>query len=145
MITFQFSRRPGQGTPSGFDLGDIEITGPSRSARSAGQLPDQGMMIFPSLALLLDQLRRPLASGKGSVVFYGVDSSFKARFSVVKGSVTVSDDAGEIGRVAAPDFVAALLAATDGFTAEELVRIPEADPARADLVDAVADFRELAR
>ncbi|MFG3014866.1 hypothetical protein ACGFZB_31455 [Streptomyces cinerochromogenes] len=42
MITVKFTVRPGQGDASGFDLGDMAVTGDFRTADSAGHVPDQG-------------------------------------------------------------------------------------------------------
>ncbi|MET8622481.1 hypothetical protein ABZW30_01750 [Kitasatospora sp. NPDC004669] len=145
MITFNFSRRPSQGTPSGFDLGDIEISGDGSSVSSVGKLPDQGMMIFPSLSLLLDQVRQPVSSGRGTVEFCGVDSSFQVKFTVAKGVVTAVGEQGEIGRMSVPDFIGALLAAVSSFSEGELSRLSEVDPVRDDLACAIADFRRLSR
>ncbi|GAA1075670.1 hypothetical protein [Kitasatospora arboriphila] len=145
MITFKFSRRPAQGSAGGFDLGDIDIIGQISSATSTEKHPDQGMMIFPSVALLLDQLRPAISAGKGVVNFCGVDSSFQARFTVAKGKVSVSGSPGEIGVAPIPEFVDTLISAADEFIETELAGIPGTDPARDDLLAAVADFRELSR
>ncbi|MFF1446649.1 hypothetical protein ACFVYF_00550 [Streptomyces sp. NPDC058274] len=56
MITVQFAVHPGQGAPSGFDLGDIFVTGDLDTADSSGHAPDQGMMIYLSVTQLLDGL-----------------------------------------------------------------------------------------
>lgn len=65
MIKVKFSVRAGQGEPSGFDLGDILVEGERGAANSGGHVPDQGMMIYPSVTLLLDSLRM-LFSGRRS-------------------------------------------------------------------------------
>ncbi|OLZ60737.1 hypothetical protein AV521_44790 [Streptomyces sp. IMTB 2501] len=56
VITVQFTVRPGQGDASGFDLGDMTVTGDLGTADSAGHVPDQGMMIYLSVVQLLDSL-----------------------------------------------------------------------------------------
>ncbi|MEV6057592.1 hypothetical protein [Streptomyces sp. NPDC052107] len=54
MITFQFTVRPGQGDPHGFDMGDMVVTGDFDAVDSVGHVPDQGMMIYLSVVQLLD-------------------------------------------------------------------------------------------
>ncbi|MER5864717.1 hypothetical protein [Kitasatospora sp. NPDC002040] len=144
MIEYRFSIRPDQGSPSGFDLGDMEISGSGGSTSSAGRQPDQGMMIFLSVALLLDQVRHLLSAGRGSVQFCAVDSSFQVRFTVKKGEVTIADGKQVIEKVPVRDFVPALLAAANGFADAELGALPESDPARSDLLHSLAGFRGLA-
>lgn len=56
MITVQFTVRPGQGDVSGFDLGDMAVTGDFGTADSVGRAPDQGMMIYLSVVQLPDSL-----------------------------------------------------------------------------------------
>ncbi|WP_157531471.1 MULTISPECIES: hypothetical protein [unclassified Kitasatospora] len=122
----------------------MEISGAGGSASSAGRQPDQGMMIFLSVALLLDQIRQLLSAGRGSVAYCGVDSSFQVRFTVRKGEITAAESGREIEKLPVQDFITALLAATDDFADRELDKLPESDPARADLLLSLADFRKLA-
>ncbi|RKE18250.1 hypothetical protein [Streptomyces sp. TLI_171] len=143
MIAFQFTRRPGQGEPTGFDLGDIAVSGPHHSFSSAGLTPDQGMMIFPSLTLLLDQVRELLAARRGTVAFHGVDSSFRLDFATVKAGVAVSARKQSLGAVSVAELLDALNRAAADFARTELPLLPADDPFRDDLTHSLAAFAAL--
>ncbi|MFE1311598.1 hypothetical protein [Streptomyces sp. NPDC058755] len=76
MITVQFTVRPGQGDASGFDMGDMVVAGNLGTADSAGQVPDQGMMIYLSVVRLLDSLGGFLRGDARVLRFTGADTSF---------------------------------------------------------------------
>ncbi|OKJ06700.1 hypothetical protein [Kitasatospora sp. CB01950] len=143
MIAFRFTPRPAQGGPSGFDLGDMSVSGPAAAVSSADRAPDQGMMLVPSVGLLLDQVRALLDAGRGTLAFHGVDSSFRLDFSVAKGSVAVAVRKKAIATVPAPVLVDALLTAAEALARTELPRLPADDPARDDFVSSLAAFRAL--
>ncbi|WP_258054631.1 hypothetical protein [Streptomyces sp. Ru71] len=60
--------------PSGYDLGHVDVTGNLGEATSRGGPTDQAMMIYLSLTLLLDGLRRFL---------FGRDRSYSSAAVVV--------------------------------------------------------------
>ncbi|MGW5636817.1 hypothetical protein [Streptomyces sp. NPDC003832] len=72
--------------PSGFDLGHIDVHGSENDATSRGRTPDQSMMIYLSLTLLLDGLRRFLTGRKPAYESAAVDSSFSLTFTRVGGA-----------------------------------------------------------
>ncbi|MQY40957.1 hypothetical protein SRB17_89910 [Streptomyces sp. RB17] len=76
MITFQFTVRPGQGDPHGFDMGDMVVTGDFGTDDSVGHVPDQGMMIYLSVVQLLDNLRGFLTGNDRVLTYTGADTSF---------------------------------------------------------------------
>lgn len=91
MITMKFLVRPGQGEPSGFDLGDIFCEGDSGAAESVGHIPDQGMMIYLSVTLLLDSIGALITGERKVISFTGSDTSFRLDFKRdKKGFVSVS-------------------------------------------------------
>ncbi len=82
-VSFRFSVdwSPDSGEPlSGFELGDMDITGSMGTVSSAGRTPDQSMMVFVSATMLLDGLRRFLTGRERRFRFHSVDSSFQVVF-----------------------------------------------------------------
>ncbi|NUK26140.1 hypothetical protein HRW14_24605 [Streptomyces lunaelactis] len=141
----KFSVRPGQGDPSGFDLGDMVWTGDFGDASSVGHIPDQGMMIYPSVTLLLDGLAALLSGRDRTLNFIGADTSFGIVFRRSNKGVSVSSGNKLIARASQGELAQAVLSATEDLAVSSLVRLPEADAVRADYLAALNDFRALAK
>ena len=74
-------RRRQTGEPSGLELGDLTIVGPGGTATSIGKVPDQGMMIYVSIAHLMTSVADLVEARTGSwFELVGVDSSFSVTF-----------------------------------------------------------------
>ncbi|MFF3321537.1 hypothetical protein [Streptomyces sp. NPDC002889] len=145
MITMKFSVRPGQGETSGFDLGDMLCAGALGEASSVGNIPDQGMMIYPSVTLLLDGLISLLKSREKVLRFTGVDTSFGLVFKVdKKGLIAVSAEKKLLDRVSQGELVQTVLQAAQQLAASSLSQLPGADAVRDDYLAALKDFRVLA-
>ncbi|MFD5104790.1 hypothetical protein [Streptomyces cinereoruber] len=138
----RFSVCPGQGEPGDFDLGDIVCEGEKGTVVSAGHVPDQGMMIHLSVALLLHQLG-PLLSGKRRTLSYtGIGSSFRLDFRRDgKGFVSVASKGAPVGRARAEGLARAVLRAAEEFTEEGLAHLPADSGAWSDCLAAVREFR----
>ncbi|WP_162603126.1 hypothetical protein [Streptomyces sp. CS081A] len=148
----RFSVRPGQGEPDDFDLGDMVWEGERGRVVSARHVPDQGMMIHLSVALLLHQLG-PLLSGKRRTLSYtGIGSSFRLDFrrdgkgfvSVVSKSEPESESESKgapVGRTRAEGLARAVLRAAEEFAENDLTRLPADSGARSDCLAAVREFR----
>ncbi|MFC8268064.1 hypothetical protein ACFUIZ_20375 [Streptomyces cinereoruber] len=138
----RFSVRPGQGEPDDFDLGDMVWEGERGRVVSAGHVPDQGVMIHLSVALLLHQLR-PLLFGKRRTLSYtGIGSSFRLDFRRDgEGFVSVASKGTPVGRVRAEDLARAVLRAAEEFAENDLTRLPADSGARNDCLAAVREFR----
>ncbi|MFE2022448.1 hypothetical protein ACFW9O_30905 [Streptomyces sp. NPDC059499] len=142
MIKVEFSVRAGQGEPSGYDLGDISCGGENGTAGSAGHVPDQGMMIYPSVTLLLDSLRTLLTGEKKMVAFIGTDTSFRLDFTRDnEGFVSVSAQGTLLGRSSLDDLVRAFLRPAQGLTEGHLLRLPSGDASQSDYLAALRDLR----
>ncbi|MFJ1881888.1 hypothetical protein [Streptomyces sp. NPDC088137] len=142
MIKMRFSVRPGQGEPSAFDLGDIVCEGESGTVGSTGHAPDQGMMIYPSVTLLLDCLRMLVIDGRKSVSFTGSDTSFRLDFrSNNKGLVLVSANGRLLGKSSIEDLAYAFLRPAQELADGGLSRLPAGDPVRSDYLSAVQELR----
>ena len=139
MIKIKFSVRPGQGEPSGFDLGDIVFEGESGTVGSAGHTPDQGMMIYLSVPLLLDGLRTLITGERRTVSFTGADTSFRLDFRCdSKRFVSVSAN----GRL--EDLAHTVLCQAQSLAQRDLSRLPTEDPVRTDYLSALQAFRATA-
>ncbi|MGP9019475.1 hypothetical protein ACT1U9_13810 [Streptomyces sp. BR1] len=141
MITMQFSVRPGQGEPDGFDLGDMVCSGELGEARSTGHTPDQGMMIYLSVPLLLDGVGGWLRGRAKTLEFTGADTSFGLTFHKEKRHLTITSATGPIGRANAAELTATVLRAAERLASEGLAALPTTDSARPDYLAALDAFR----
>ncbi|MFD6274196.1 hypothetical protein ACFWFI_01150 [Streptomyces sp. NPDC060209] len=142
MIKMMFSVRSGQGEPSGFDLGDIVCEGESGTVGSAGHTPDQGMMIYLSVTLLLDSLRELLAGERRTVSFAGSDTSLRLDFKRGnKGLVSVSARGELLGKSRLEDLAYAVLGLAQELAERDLSRLTVEDPVRSDYHSAMQELR----
>ncbi|MFC8760125.1 hypothetical protein ACFUAG_05270 [Streptomyces sp. NPDC057193] len=137
-----FTVRPDQGEASDFDLGDITCVGESGSVSSAGQVPDQGMMIYLSVPLLLDSLRPLLTGERKAVSFVGTDTSFRLDFRRDrKGVVSVSAKRTALGTCTREELADAVLRAARELEEEGLSELPAGGGARGDFDSSMERFR----
>jgi len=87
-IAFDFSRWD-DGDLSGFDLGDITVSGLHGAHSSSGKTPDQSMMIYISLAHLITGVCKLVDGAKRVFEFVGMDSSYSLIFAKNHGKVVV--------------------------------------------------------
>ncbi|MFE2102843.1 hypothetical protein [Streptomyces sp. NPDC059468] len=139
MITVQFTVRPGQGDASGFDLGDMAVTGDLGTADSASHVPDQGMMIYLSVVQLLDSLGDFLRGNARVLSFTGADTSFSLVVRRTKEGLSVACKDGVIARTTVPELASAVLRATEDLGPA----LPPEDPVASDWEAALAAFRPL--
>jgi hypothetical protein len=145
VIKIKFSVRPGQGEPSGFDLGDIVFEGESGTVGSAGHTPDQGMMIYLSVPLLLDGLRTLITGERRTVSFTGADTSFRLDFRCdSKRFVSVSANGRLLEKVSLEDLAHTVLCQAQSLAQRDLSRLPTEDPVRTDYLSALQAFRATA-
>ncbi|HET6356384.1 hypothetical protein [Streptomyces sp.] len=143
MISLRFSVRPGQGGPSGFDLGDMEVSGDLGRVDSRDRTPDQGMMIYLSVSLLLDTLRLFLEGSQGVFSYTGADTSFSIHVRrLKKDGLSVSVNKESVAKVSQVELRNAVLAAAEEFLAK-VMSLPETDVARIDYLGALERFRTL--
>ncbi|MEU6218862.1 hypothetical protein ABZ845_15265 [Streptomyces sp. NPDC047022] len=141
MITFQFTVWPDQGDASGFDMGDMVVTGEFGRVDSAGHVPDQGMMIYVTVVELLDGLRDFLRGNARVLSFYGTDTSFNLVVRRNKNGLSIAGDNGIVARTTTPELVTALLQAAEDLGGG----LPLEDTVRSDWEGALARFRPLAQ
>ncbi|MFJ3769193.1 hypothetical protein ACIPQJ_27945 [Streptomyces sp. NPDC090082] len=142
MIKMSFTIRPGQGEASDFDLGDIVCEGESGTVGSAGHVPDQGMMIYLSVALLLDSLHPLLTGERKTVSFVGTDSSFRLDFRRERrGVVAVAASGTTVGKCPPEELADAVLRALRELDEQSLSALPAGSGARSDLFASAERFR----
>ncbi|MGW2299849.1 hypothetical protein [Streptomyces sp. NPDC001809] len=142
MIKIMFTVRPDQGDASDFDLGDITCEGENGSVGSAGHTPDQGMMIYLSVPLLLDSLRPLLMGDTQTACFVGTDSSFRLDFTRDrKGFISVSRKGTVVGRSTPQELADAVLRAVQELDEQSLSGLPAGSGARSDLRSSTERFR----
>ncbi|MFF4447969.1 hypothetical protein [Streptomyces sp. NPDC001502] len=144
-MIIEFAVRPDQGEPSGFDLGDMVWRGELGEASSIGQNPNQGMMIFLSVAQLLDVLRNLLQGSTAITHFVGVDSSFALTFKATKAGISVTSKSGKLAVVSRAALAATVLRAAEELADSTLEALPAHDGARDDYTAALNQFRSVAR
>ncbi|KOV69749.1 hypothetical protein [Streptomyces sp. MMG1121] len=140
MFTVRFTVWPGQGEDSGFDMGDMAVTGDFGTADSAGQVPHQGMMIYLSVIQLLDGLGDFLRGNARVLNFTGFDTRFGFLVRRTKDGLSVAGKDGVVvARTTAPELISAVLRA-----AEDLGRaLPPEDTVTSDWQATLAAFRPL--
>ncbi|WP_171166405.1 hypothetical protein [Streptomyces sp. I05A-00742] len=141
MIEIRFTVRPGQGDPHGFDLGDILCEGPLGRVSSAGHTPDQGMMIYPSVVLLLDSLREFFNGGRKVARFIGVDSSFELVVRRRGKGCVVAAGSKPIAEVERDELAESVLSAAEELARTQLARVAPHDAAKEDYLAALTAFR----
>lgn len=123
-MEFEFSIDENEAPPpSGFDLGHMDVRGNAGAASSRGRTPDQAMMIYLSLTLLLDGLRRFLAGRDRVHTTSAVDSSFSLTFRRRRGGSVETVHAG-----------------AEAFASTHLPFLPPDDAGRQDLERSLAEF-----
>ncbi|MEW1774800.1 hypothetical protein [Streptomyces sp. NPDC086777] len=143
-LRFEFSVAENEAPPpSGFDLGHMDVRGDRGAASSRDRTPDQAMMIYLSLPLLMDGLRRFLSSRDRSFTTSAVDSSFSLTFRRGDdGSIETLHDGTVIDRSSAEDLTSAVYTAAERFARPRLPLLPEDDAGREDLEKSLAEFRD---
>ncbi|MZE51227.1 hypothetical protein GTY86_07850 [Streptomyces sp. SID5770] len=142
MIRMTFTVRPEQGEPSGFDLGDITCEGEGGAVASTGHVPDQAMMIYLSVPLLLDSLRPLFTGERKTASFVGTDTSFRLDFRRDrKGVVTVSAKGTVLGKCGLEELADAVLRPTLELAEKGLSGLPAGDGARSDYFSSLERFR----
>jgi hypothetical protein len=139
VISVQFTVRPDQGDASGFDLGDMVVSGDLGTADSSGHVPDQGMMIYASVVELLDSLRNFLQGSSRMLSFIGIDTSFELLVRRTENGLSVADMNGVVARTTALEFASAVLSAAEGLGRGLTLD----DAVASDWEVAVAEFRTL--
>jgi hypothetical protein len=140
-LSFELSRHAGD-PATGFDLGDIQVTGDQASVSSAGQKPSQSMMIYVSLSELLDALSRMARAGAGRYAFIGVDSSFRLDFELTgAGVMTIIGRGGTlIAKAPLATCLVSLRTGLERFLGPRENQLPAADPVAGDLRAARQSF-----
>ncbi|MFB7055798.1 hypothetical protein ACFCXT_22055 [Streptomyces vinaceus] len=142
-MIIEFSVRPNQGDPSGFDLGDMLWRGDLGEASSSGHTPDQGMMIYISTTQLLDCLGELLRGRIRSTTFTGADTSFQIGFRATKKGVGVEDRSGPVALTTRAELAQTVLAAAEDLAQRHLGSLPS-DGVRDDYLAALESFRLIA-
>jgi hypothetical protein len=138
-VRFVFSRSPLDPSEpaSGFDLGDLVITGPDGSVSSAGRQPNQSFMVYLGMVDLIDGLTALAAGRRREYKFVGADSSFTVRFFRNKAGISASAYGTSLGTEPGPDVLGGLRAGIDEFLADPANALPPTDPAARDLAAAL--------
>jgi hypothetical protein len=133
-LSFEVSRHAGE-PATGFDLGDIRVTGDQACISSSGQKPNQSMMIYVSLAQLLDGLSHFARASLGSYSFYAIDSSFRLDFILTRAGLMKikGRDGTLIAEVSPATCLASVREGVDRFLGDPQNQLPPADPVAGDL------------
>ena len=140
-VRFELSRHAGA-PATGFDLGDIQVTGDLASVSSAGHRPSQSMMIYVALVQLLDGLSRMAQAGSGGYRFIGADSSFRLDFALTgAGVMTIIGRGGTpIAKAPLATCLVGLLAGLERFLGARENQLSPDDPVAEDLRTARQGF-----
>ncbi|MFJ8085040.1 hypothetical protein ACIQ6Y_31035 [Streptomyces sp. NPDC096205] len=126
---------------SGFDLGHMDVLGSEGEANSRDRTPDQAMMIYLSVTLLLDGVRHFLTGRERTYESAAVVSSFSLKFSRKKGGwLETRHESALVDRSSEKDLAAALYQGADTFARATLRHLPLDDAGRGDLEASLAEF-----
>ncbi|MBC2908236.1 hypothetical protein [Streptomyces cupreus] len=132
--------------PSGFDLGHVDVWGSKGRTTSRDRRPDQAMMIYLSLTLLLDGLRYFLVDGnRSSYESAAVDSSFSLKFTRGReddGSIETTHGGVLLDRSTTRELATAVYKAAKEFAQATLPNLPPDDAGREDLEKSLAEFED---
>lgn len=117
------------------------VAGDEGTIDSSGRQPDQGMMIYLTVPLLLDGFQRFAEGSTRSWVFHGVDTSYKLAFHRRATGFLVRGRDARAGAATLPDLAGSLLAETEAFVGSDFSRLPADDIARHDLNLSLTAFR----
>jgi hypothetical protein len=141
VLRFEMSREPGAAA-TGFDMGDIRVTGNLGAVSSAGRKPSQSMMVYLALVELLDGMSRLAKTTSGHYAFTGADSSFRLDFALTRaGVLTITGP--RRAQVAKTDIATLLVSVRNGvehFLSNPDNQLAPADPVTGDLRDAWRAF-----
>jgi hypothetical protein len=140
VLRFETSRQPGA-PATGFDMGDIEVTGNLGTYSSAGWKPSQSMMVYLSLVELLSGMSRFAETKSGHYAFMGVDSSFRLDFALTQAGVLTIIGRPRRAPVANTDLATLLVSVRNGV--EHFLSHPDNQLAPADAV--AGDLRDARR
>lgn len=122
------------GAASGFDLGDMEVTGDDCVITSHGHAPSQSMMIYVAISDLIFGVSRLCLQKSGTYRFVGADSSFSLAFVLSKdGKVVISARSSAELKTDRVSILNALRESTDRFLGTLSNELPTADPVARDL------------
>jgi len=131
-IEFEFSRWE-QGELSGFDLGDMTVTGSFGVHSSSGQRPDQSMMIYLGIAHLVSGVCDLAQGRQKSFEFVGTDSSYSLSFKRRRKEVVVSSGRTLLGEVTMSELLHALSRGVREFLDIPGNQLPPSEAADEDL------------
>jgi hypothetical protein len=140
VLRFEMSREPGA-PATGFDMGDIHVTGNLGTFSSAGRKPSQSMMVYLSLVELLSGMSRFAETKSGHYAFMAVDSSFRLDFALTQAGVLTIIGRPHRTQVAKTDLATLLVSVRDGV--ERFLSHPDHQLAPADVV--AGDLRDARR
>ena len=133
-LSFEVSRHAGE-PATGFDLGDIQVSGDQACISSAGQRPNQSMMIYVSLGELLDGLSHFAKARLGSYSFHAIDSSFQLDFILTRAGLMkiTGRDGTLVAEVSPATCLASVRAGVDRFLGDPENQLPPSDAVAGDL------------
>lgn len=148
VIEFEIDTSEHESEHDGYSLGDMTLSGRYGSLTSKGKAPDQSMMIFLSITLLLDGINALLdkhASRRSSEFeFVAIDSSFNFTLREKSGAfIEIRNRPELIDLVPIREFIDALWSASHEFDKRYGKYLKEDNPAFDDWYNALGDFKRV--
>lgn len=140
-IAFEFSRWD-DGELSGFDLGDITVSGPHGVHSSSGKTPDQSVMIYIALAHLITGVCELVDGTRRAFEFVGTDSSYSLIFAKKKGAMVVRARTAAIAEAPASDVLRALSEGVQRFLSNPRNQLLPSDSVYEDLQAALVMLKQ---
>ena len=143
MIKFVFSIDEIYGDLSGFELGHLDIIANNVTKSSRNRKPDQAMMVFITIADLLNSYCRLIDNKKAKgFKLVGADSSFMVEFKKVKGkSIGVYVDGDLVEKMNESELAKSIYDSCNSFFQKYKLDLPKDDAAKHDVELALTNFR----
>ena len=142
-LSFRFTVAPYPNEPlSGLDLGHLYIANNSLTWSSYGEMPDQSMMVFPSIANLLNGLIVFLKKrNQKQFEWIGIDSSFTLIFSKnLDNKILINLKDNVIACLGEKEFVQLIYQDVTRFLSQKITLLSQDDPVLEDLITAQEKF-----
>jgi hypothetical protein len=146
VLEFEIDPDEAESEHDGYSLGDMTITGRYGSITSRGKTPDQSMMIFLSITLLLDGVHALLGddhdSRRSSELDFGaIDSSFRFMLRKKPGAFLEITSRGElIDLIPVREFIDVLWVAVEEFNMRYGKYLKDDDPAFDDWYNSIRNY-----
>lgn len=130
------------GEITGFELGDIIIEKGDFQVSSTDRNPNQSMMLFITIPVLMDSVRKMIEDKQQETEIEGVDSSYVLKVKRKRNAYYISDDKHLIGGIEQRELLNGVYIAAERVW-NQYGRYIQSDSVREDFRDALERYRSV--